>query len=61
MTSKRYGSCQLITIKASQSLSKTLLLNLPHHTCNIILVALDGVTQLGRDNFILTIYRITDG
>ena len=47
--------CSLMGIKVSQSLSKTLLFNLRHHTWNIILAALDGVIHPGKGHFILTI------
>ena len=38
-----------MSIKVSQSLSKTLLFDLCHHTCNTTLAAQDGVIQLGKD------------
>ena len=50
-----YTSYQLSCIKASQSLSKTVVFSHLAHTCTTTLAALDGVIQLGRDHFILSI------
>lgn len=54
-----YKICLFVSIKVSQSLSKTLMFNLPHHNWNIILVAQDGVIQpysLSASRRIITIY-----
>ena len=50
MDKKRY---YMTSIKASQSLSKAVVISLLAHTCTITLAALDGVIQLGKDHFIL--------
>ena len=50
-----YAGYQLSCIKASQSLSKTVVSSLLAHTCTTILAALDGVTPPGKDHFILLV------
>jgi len=50
-----YTSYQLSCIKASQSLSKTVVFSPLAHTCTTTLAALDGVTQPGKDHFILLV------
>jgi hypothetical protein len=51
----------LLSIKVSQSLSKSLLSDLLHIPCTNTLAALDKVIQLGRDHFIHRISRILEG